>query len=92
MLNKSGRCAGSLGCVSPPSVQHTCSQLIKEGLKLTIQSKRRHGAPPQDPKIPRRDEVSADFDDDSGPLSPGDGVSASNCSFLTALLKLNTCN
>lgn len=26
---------------SPPSVQHTCSQLIKEGLKLTIQSKRR---------------------------------------------------
>ncbi|XP_065333002.1 activating transcription factor 3 [Cloeon dipterum] len=27
---------------APPSVQHTCSQLIKEGLKLTIQSKRRH--------------------------------------------------
>lgn len=27
--------------MSPPSVQHTCSQLIKEGLKLTLQSKRK---------------------------------------------------
>ncbi|KAK6645394.1 hypothetical protein RUM43_001671 [Polyplax serrata] len=27
---------------SPPSVQHTRSQLIKEGLKLTIQTKRKH--------------------------------------------------
>nr|CAD7261863.1 unnamed protein product [Timema shepardi]CAD7575459.1 unnamed protein product [Timema californicum] len=26
---------------TPPSIQHTCSQLIKEGLKLTIQTKRR---------------------------------------------------
>ena len=26
---------------SPPSIQHTCSQLIKEGLKLTLQTKRR---------------------------------------------------
>lgn len=30
------------GSMPPPSVQHTCSQLIKEGLKLTIQSKRKH--------------------------------------------------
>ncbi|CAH1161020.1 unnamed protein product [Phyllotreta striolata] len=27
---------------NPPSVQHTCSQLIKAGLKLTIEQKRRH--------------------------------------------------
>ncbi|XP_034248565.1 transcription factor kayak [Thrips palmi] len=27
---------------SPPSLQHTRSQLIKEGLKLTLQTKRRH--------------------------------------------------
>lgn len=27
--------------MSPPSVQHTCLQLIKEGLKLTLQSKRK---------------------------------------------------
>lgn len=33
--------SGSPSCMSPPSVQHTCSQLIKEGLKLTIQTKRR---------------------------------------------------
>lgn len=31
---------------SPPSVQHTCSQLIKEGLKHTIQSKRRNHSEP----------------------------------------------
>ncbi|XP_011694633.1 PREDICTED: proto-oncogene c-Fos [Wasmannia auropunctata] len=31
----------SSGEPSPPSVQHTCSQLIKEGLKLTLQTKRR---------------------------------------------------
>lgn len=28
----------------PPSIQHTCSQLIKEGLKLTIQTKRRQNS------------------------------------------------
>ncbi|KAK3908238.1 Activating transcription factor 3 [Frankliniella fusca] len=33
--------AGSPGR-SPPSLQHTRSQLIKEGLKLTLQTKRRH--------------------------------------------------
>ncbi|ENN79364.1 hypothetical protein HUJ04_009345 [Dendroctonus ponderosae] len=27
---------------NPPSVQHTCSQLIKAGLKLTIEQKRKH--------------------------------------------------
>ncbi|KAL1138423.1 hypothetical protein AAG570_008487 [Ranatra chinensis] len=31
---------------SPPSVQHTCSQLIKEGLKLTIQTKRKNNMSP----------------------------------------------
>ncbi|KAG8226270.1 hypothetical protein J437_LFUL004827 [Ladona fulva] len=51
---------------SPPSVQHTCSQLIKEGLKLTIQTKRRQS---------RRDTVNSnsmdtDGDDPYGDSSP----------------------
>ncbi|KAG8243351.1 activating transcription factor 3 isoform X1 [Homalodisca vitripennis] len=72
--------SGSPGCISPPSVQHTCSQLIKEGLKLTIQSKRRQSQRDpnmEDPtKLPRRDEVSCDGlgdDDDDEPYS-GDGL------------------
>ncbi|KAF4521831.1 hypothetical protein B566_EDAN003705 [Ephemera danica] len=48
-------------CMPPPSIQHTCSQLIKEGLKLTIQSKRKQspdpslslGEPPNFCKIPK---------------------------------------
>ncbi|XP_067011876.1 activating transcription factor 3 isoform X2 [Anabrus simplex] len=45
--SSSGSGAGSplgspVGSISTPSVQHTCSQLIKEGLKLTIQTKRRN--------------------------------------------------
>ncbi|XP_059481367.1 activating transcription factor 3 isoform X2 [Neocloeon triangulifer] len=38
----------------PPSVQHTCSQLIKEGLKLTIQSKRKTSGGPE-PVFPNND-------------------------------------
>jgi hypothetical protein len=56
---------GSPCCNSPPSVQHTCSQLIKEGLKLTIQTKRRNTGrhlenldAPRGSKMARRDEVS----------------------------------
>jgi hypothetical protein len=63
-------------------VQHTCSQLIKEGLKLTIQTKRRNTGrhlenldTPQNNKMARREEVSSqDYDYDSL-LSPGIGVS-----------------
>ena len=80
--------SGSPSCMSPPSVQHTCSQLIKEGLKLTIQTKRRqtgrgatsNAAGQQDDcsKAAKKDEVSGDSlgdDDDCGLFSPGDGVS-----------------
>lgn len=63
--SSAGSPLGSPSCTSPPSVQHTCSQLIKEGLKLTIQTKRRntgrHADNPDSPrgsKMSRRDEVS----------------------------------
>ena len=63
--SSAGSPLGSPSCTSPPSVQHTCSQLIKEGLKLTIQTKRRNtGRHLEDPDAPRggkmgkRDEVS----------------------------------
>lgn len=45
---------------TPPSVQHTCSQLIKEGLKVTIQRKRQISGRDSiivEPKSCRRDEV-----------------------------------
>lgn len=29
-------------CAPPPSIQHTCSQLIKAGLKLSIEQKRKY--------------------------------------------------
>jgi len=70
--------SGSGGCVSPPSVQSTCSQLIKEGLKLTIQSKRRQshrGEGDLTQKIPRlSDEVSGDGtgDESHDGLTPED--------------------
>ncbi|XP_063239106.1 activating transcription factor 3-like isoform X2 [Bacillus rossius redtenbacheri] len=81
-------CSGSplASPTQPPSVQHTCSQLIKEGLKLTIQTKRRQTGQPLDllaagppPKMARRDEVShhgGHYDDDYDDLySPGIGES-----------------
>ncbi|XP_063239103.1 activating transcription factor 3-like isoform X1 [Bacillus rossius redtenbacheri] len=80
-------CSGSplASPTQPPSVQHTCSQLIKEGLKLTIQTKRRQTGQPLDllaagppPKMARRDEVShhgGHYDDDYDDLySPGIGL------------------
>lgn len=88
--------SGSPSCVSPPSVQHTCSQLIKEGLKLTIQTKRRQtersttstSTNDEDgTKMARRDEVSRDSlgdDDDDDLFSTGDGVSY-GCFSLTSL-------
>lgn len=39
--NSSGLSRDDSSPTSPPSVQHTCSQLIKAGLKLSIQSKRK---------------------------------------------------
>ncbi|CAB0038391.1 unnamed protein product [Trichogramma brassicae] len=61
----------SSGEPSPPSVQHTRSQLIKEGLKLTLQTKRRANGnimPIQEEMVkqPRlkREEGSADDEDD----------------------------
>lgn len=33
---------------NPPSVQHTCSQLIKAGLKLTIEQKRKQQSDGED--------------------------------------------
>lgn len=83
--------SGSPSCMSPPSVQHTCSQLIKEGLKLTIQTKRRqtgryattNASQEEDiSKMAKKDEVSGDSlgdDDDGGLFSPGDGVSVDAC-------------
>lgn len=81
--------SGSPSCMSPPSVQHTCSQLIKEGLKHTIQTKRRHHIGPQEPfnhedinrMGPRNEEVSHhgfDDDDDDDLSLTGDGVSRIN--------------
>ncbi|CAD6222595.1 GSCOCG00001045001-RA-CDS [Cotesia congregata] len=57
------------GDLSPPSVQHTCSQLIKEGLKLTLQTKRRaHNSGDESKKKTKKEYGSADDeeDDDSG--------------------------
>lgn len=69
---------GLTGNNSPPSVQHTCSQLIKAGLKLSIESKRKHSADIDDfldldlnaKKIKKSD----DDDDLDGSLSPNQGV------------------
>lgn len=42
LIAAAGSASGASPSRSPPSVQHTRSQLIKEGLKLTLQTKRRH--------------------------------------------------
>ncbi|XP_026286921.1 activating transcription factor 3 isoform X2 [Frankliniella occidentalis] len=47
---------------SPPSLQHTRSQLIKEGLKLTLQTKRRHTSATSCASVSG---ASGDEDDDS---------------------------
>ncbi|XP_017882973.1 activating transcription factor 3 isoform X3 [Ceratina calcarata] len=49
---------------SPPSVQHTCSQLIKEGLKLTLQTKRRANGTGEDTKKKKREDGSADDEEE----------------------------
>ncbi|XP_015587182.1 activating transcription factor 3 isoform X2 [Cephus cinctus] len=50
---------------SPPSVQHTCSQLIKEGLKLTLQTKRRaNGSSDESKKKSRKEDGSADDEEE----------------------------
>lgn len=65
---------------SPPSVQHTCSQLIKAGLKLSIESKRKLSETHDDlldldigSKRIRKSECE-DIDGD-GSRSPNQGVS-----------------
>ncbi|XP_046748988.1 activating transcription factor 3-like [Diprion similis] len=60
---------------SPPSVQHTCSQLIKEGLKLTLQTKRRaNGSGDEGRKKSRKEDGSADDEeDDEGSSTSGRG-------------------
>ncbi|XP_076238209.1 activating transcription factor 3 isoform X2 [Calliopsis andreniformis] len=55
----------SSGEPSPPSVQHTCSQLIKEGLKLTLQTKRRaNGSGDETKKRTKKEDGSADDEED----------------------------
>ncbi|XP_016844086.1 activating transcription factor 3 isoform X2 [Nasonia vitripennis] len=57
--------SSSSGEPSPPSVQHTCSQLIKEGLKLTLQTKRRaNGSADEGKKRSRKEYGSADDEED----------------------------
>ncbi|XP_039293195.1 activating transcription factor 3-like [Nilaparvata lugens] len=43
--------SGSPSCVSPPSVQLTCSKLIKEGLRHTLQTKRRNNSVSSDAQL-----------------------------------------
>ncbi|XP_012215339.1 activating transcription factor 3 [Linepithema humile] len=54
----------SSGEPSPPSVQHTCSQLIKEGLKLTLQTKRRANSTTEDSKKKTKKEDGSGADDE----------------------------
>ncbi|XP_018362154.1 PREDICTED: activating transcription factor 3 [Trachymyrmex cornetzi] len=54
----------SSGEPSPPSVQHTCSQLIKEGLKLTLQTKRRANSSGDDGKKKTKKEDSGADDEE----------------------------
>ncbi|XP_071568927.1 activating transcription factor 3 isoform X2 [Temnothorax nylanderi] len=54
----------SSGEPSPPSVQHTCSQLIKEGLKLTLQTKRRANSSGDDSKKKTKKEDGSGADDE----------------------------
>ncbi|XP_025154422.1 activating transcription factor 3 isoform X2 [Harpegnathos saltator] len=70
----------SSGEPSPPSVQHTCSQLIKEGLKLTLQTKRRaNGSGDEGRKKLKKEDGSADDEEEEetsnnnkGGLTPED--------------------
>ncbi|XP_014482197.1 PREDICTED: protein fosB isoform X2 [Dinoponera quadriceps] len=55
----------SSGEPSPPSVQHTCSQLIKEGLKLTLQTKRlANGSGDEGRKKLKKEDGSADDEEE----------------------------
>ncbi|XP_012260367.1 activating transcription factor 3 [Athalia rosae] len=66
----------SSGEPSPPSVQHTCSQLIKEGLKLTLQTKRRANGSGDEGKKKSRKEIDGsadDEEDDEGSSTSGRG-------------------
>ncbi|KAG5866913.1 hypothetical protein JTB14_003407 [Gonioctena quinquepunctata] len=68
---------------NPPSIQHTCSQLIKAGLKLTIEQKRKQFSDGEDlldldkaPKV-RKIEYS-ESEDDRIKIEPGSTLSWSS--------------
>lgn len=74
-------------------MQHTCSQIIKEGLKLALQTKRRsysscsesyfHASVGKDASEVSRDSVEDDEDDDvSSCVSNGEGVSLVSIHYL----------
>lgn len=78
--NSSSCSQGETSTSSPPSIQHTCSQLIKAGLKLSIESKRKFSETHDDlldldittKKIKKSEEEDEDGDRS---LSPNQGVS-----------------
>ncbi|KAM0727358.1 Activating transcription factor 3 [Formica fusca] len=66
----------SSGEPSPPSVQHTCSQLIKEGLKLTLQTKRRANSSGDDSKKKTKKEDSGADDEEEDEVSNNNNKSS----------------
>lgn len=84
--SSAGSPLGSPNCNSPPSVQHTCSQLIKEGLKLTIQTKRRNTGRhlenpdlPRNSKMSRRDELTAEDEERRRRRRERNKIAATKC-------------
>lgn len=84
--SSAGSPLGSPSCTSPPSVQHTCSQLIKEGLKLTIQTKRRNTGrhidnldAPRSSKMTRRDELTAEDEERRRRRRERNKIAATKC-------------
>ncbi|XP_075233143.1 activating transcription factor 3 isoform X2 [Lycorma delicatula] len=77
--------SGSPSCMSPPSVQHTCSQLIKEGLKHTIQTKRRNHIRPQElinediNKVPRTEELTPEDEERRRRRRERNKIAATKC-------------
>lgn len=84
--NSSSCSQGETATSSPPSIQHTCSQLIKAGLKLSIESKRKFSETHDDlldlDITPKRIKKSEEEDDDIDRLSPSQGVSTDQHFFL----------
>lgn len=76
--NSSSCSQGETSTSSPPSVQHTCSQLIKAGLKLSIESKRKYSETHDDlldlDQAKRIKKSECEDDDGDRSLSPNQGV------------------